>query len=135
MNVSFDYKFGNFIIPQKLVLHSSKFFFTMIPPNPILKGRNIYPNLIDILICSKREVNRFSDLQNEEIFDYSLTLQYISKLIENYYKISSSTISIQEGEYTGQSISHFHAHIIPRTKGDLVSNDYIYTKLKTFDDE
>jgi bis(5'-adenosyl)-triphosphatase len=80
-------------------------------------------------------VTNFKDLQNEEIFDYSLTLQYISKILESYYKVSSSTIAIQEGEYSGQTIYHFHAHLIPRTKGDLVSNDYIYTKLKYFDDE
>jgi hypothetical protein len=42
MNVAFDYKFGNFIIPKQLVLHTSKYFFTMIPPNPVLKGRNDY---------------------------------------------------------------------------------------------
>ena len=122
MNVSFDYKFGMFVIPKQLILHSSKYFFTLVPPNPALKGH--------IVICSKREVSSFSDLQNEEIFDFSLTLQYISKMIEVYYKVGSSTFSIQDGEEAGQAIPHFHAHIIPRSKGDLSTNDYIYTKLK-----
>jgi bis(5'-adenosyl)-triphosphatase len=56
-------------------------------------------------------------------------------MLESYYKANSTTISIQDGEDSGQTISHFHAHIIPRNKGDLTSNDYIYTKLKNFDDE
>jgi bis(5'-adenosyl)-triphosphatase len=127
MNVSYDYKFGMFIIPKTLILHSSKYFFTMVPPNPVLKGH--------ILICSKREVRSFSELLNEEIFDFSLTLQYISKMLEVYYKVNSSTISMQEGEEAGQVIPHFHAHLIPRSKGDLTNNDFIYAKLKTFDED
>ena len=39
MNVTLDFKFGSFVIPQKLILHTSKFFFTMVPPNPVSKGR------------------------------------------------------------------------------------------------
>ena len=42
MNVTLDFKFGNFIIPQKLILHTSKYFFTMVPPNPVLKGRKYF---------------------------------------------------------------------------------------------
>lgn len=41
MNASFDYKFGRFLIPKIFVIHSSKHFFTMVPPNPILKGRKL----------------------------------------------------------------------------------------------
>lgn len=127
MNVSFDYKFGMFVIQKMLIIHSSKYFFTLVPPNPILKGH--------VVICSKREIKTFSELYNEEIFDFGLTMQYISKMLESYYKVSACTVSIQDGDEVGQSIYHFHAHIIPRSKGDLTSNDYIYTKLKNFDDE
>lgn len=127
MNASFDYKFGKFTIPKMFVLHSSKHFFSLVPPNPILKGH--------ILICSKREVPSLSDLTNEEIFDYSLTLQYISKRVELYQNVTSSTISIQDGEDAGQVINHFHAHVIPRAKGDLNSNDEVYSKLNHFDED
>jgi bis(5'-adenosyl)-triphosphatase len=127
MNVSFDYKFGMFVIPKLFILHTSKYFFTMVPPNPILKGH--------IVICSKREVRSFSELTNEEIFDYSLTLQYISKIAEVYYKVNSVTVSIQDGDEAGQIITHFHAHLIPRNKGDISVNDHIYKKLENFDEE
>ncbi len=59
----------------------------------------------------------------------------MSKIVETYFKVSSSTITILEGEHSGQTIDHFHAHLIPRIKGDLVNNNYIYTKLKYFDEE
>ena len=51
-------------------------------------------------------------------------------MIESYYKVKSCTISIQDGDESGQTIHHFHAHIIPRNKGDLTTNDLIYTKLQ-----
>ena len=127
MNSSFDYKFGKFIISKSFIIHSSKNFFTFFPPNPILKGH--------IILCSKREVANLNDLNNEEIFDYSLTLQYINKRLQLFYETNSSTVSLQEGENAGQLIHHFHVHIIPRIKSDLTDNDSIYIKLKNFDEE
>ncbi len=56
-------------------------------------------------------------------------------MLESYYKASATTISIQEGEDCGQSINHFHAHVIPRVNGDLNKNDYIYNKISLFDEE
>lgn len=127
MNSSFDYKFGKFVISKTFIVHSSKNFFTFIPPNPILKGH--------LILCSKREVLNLNELSNEEIFDYSLTLQYINKRLQLFYETNSSTISLQEGENAGQLIHHFHVHIIPRNKNDLSDNDSIYQKLKNFDEE
>ena len=93
---------------------------------------------IDIILCSKRDVEKFSSLSNEEIFDYSLTLQDLVKRIELYREANSCTISIQDGENCGQKINHFHVHIIPRYQGDFDKNDEIiivYEKLDKFDDE
>ena len=80
-------------------------------------------------------MEKFSELSNEEIFDYSLSLQDLVKRIELYREANSCTISIQEGENCGQKINHFHAHIIPRYQGDFEKNDEIYVKLNSFDDE
>ena len=87
------------------------------------------------MLCSKRDVERFCDLTNEEIFDYSLTLQDLMKRIELYRDVNSCTISIQDGINSGQKINHFHAHIIPRYKDDFENNDDIYNRLSKFDDE
>ena len=90
---------------------------------------------MDIIICSKREVPSISDLTNEDIFDFSLTLQYLSKKIEQFYKVNSTNISIQDGIESGQNINHFHVHIIPRIKGDFENGDDIYNKIMSFDEE
>ena len=63
-----------------------------------------------------------------------MTLQYIIKRVELYRQVTSSTVSIQDGEEVGQVINHFHAHVIPRSKGDLDSNNDIYSKIIQFDE-
>ena len=55
--------------------------------------------------------------------------------IERYFKCGSSTVIINDGENSGQNISHFHAHVIPRVKGDLLENNTIYERLRGFDEE
>ena len=32
-------------------------------------------------------------------------------------------------------INHLHVHVVPRTRGDFVNNDEIYTKLEKFDEK
>ena len=56
-------------------------------------------------------------------------------MMESYFKCASSTVIINDGGNSGQNISHFHAHVIPRTKGDLVENNIIYERLRDFDEE
>ena len=90
---------------------------------------------IDVIICSKRMISSLSEMNNEEIFDYSLTLQFIAKRIEIYNSATAVTISLNEGEVAGQTIPHFHVHVIPRVKGDLKSNDDVYLKIARFDNE
>lgn len=55
-------------------------------------------------------------------------------MLEAYYKVNSTIILINDGEIAGQSIPHFHAHIIPKTKGDLETNELIYSSSRTFDE-
>ena len=62
-------------------------------------------------------------------------MKFIVSLIESYYNCSSSTIIVNDGENSGQNILHFHAHVIPRFKGDFLENNTIYEKLRDFDEE
>ena len=127
MNASFDFKFGRFKIPKTLVIYSSKHFFTMFPPNGRLKGH--------LLIISKKDISSLSEMSNEEVFDYSLTLQYIMKRLELYYNTNSSCVHIQEADDMRTNISQFHAHVIPRIKGDIQDHNEIYDKMPSFDEE
>ena len=74
-------------------------------------------------------------METEELFELSLTVQFLTKFLQNEYKTESATISIQEGAGAGQTINHLHVHIIPRKPGDFKNNDDIYPLLEAFDEE
>ncbi|KAJ3199797.1 hypothetical protein HK099_003005, partial [Clydaea vesicula] len=72
---------------------------------------------------------RFSELDNEEVVDIFETVQKVSKVIEKEYNAESMTLTIQDGPSAGQTVPHFHVHIIPRRKGDFANNDDIYNAI------
>ena len=65
--------------------------------------------------------------------DLFLTVQRVGRMIERVYNASSLNVAIQDGPDAGQSVSHVHAHIIPRKKADLEhrgGSDAIYIMLE-----
>lgn len=54
-------------------------------------------------------------------------------MTENFHQTTSSTVTVQDGEFAGQTVKHLHCHIMPRRKGDFKFNDEIYVKLATHD--
>merc|ERR1719384_2193198 len=38
----------------------------------------------------------------------------LDSFVQSYYKVGSTTISIQNGPLAGQSVPHVHVHILPR---------------------
>ena len=54
-------------------------------------------------------------------------------MIERVFKASALNIAIQDGIDAGQSVPHIHAHIIPRSSGDLDDRggkDAIYSMIE-----
>lgn len=68
-----------------------------------------------------------------EVKDVFLTACRISKALDDYYEAKSTTITIQDGEFAGQTVKHVHCHIMPRKPGDFEHNDEIYIKLNLHD--
>jgi bis(5'-adenosyl)-triphosphatase len=92
---------------------------------PILPGH--------VLVCPLRPVPRFHDLTPSEVSDLFLAVQKVSRMIERVYKATSLNIAIQDGVDAGQSVPHLHAHIIPRSAGDLPKPDEVYRMLESED--
>jgi len=63
---------------------------------------------IDVLVSPVRCVERFSQLNSEEINDLFLSTQLIARKIEEFYQAKSLSIAIQDGEYAGQTVKVFN---------------------------
>ncbi|GBB90103.1 hypothetical protein RclHR1_00170007 [Rhizophagus clarus] len=102
------YKFGPHIIPSSQVFLLSKQCFGFVNLKPVVA---------------------YSDLNSEEVCDLFLSAQKVGKVIEREYKGTSLTFVIQDGPEAGQTVPHFHLHVIPRKVGDWVVNDDVYKEI------
>lgn len=55
-------------------------------------------------MASKRCVGRLKDLHHDEIADFFLVVCKCQRLLENYYRTTSSTVTVQDGEFAGQTV-------------------------------
>jgi len=72
-----------------------------------------------ILIVSKRVVNDYFDLNIEERIELTELILTAKDLIEKNHEPDGYNIGMNCGIAAGQSVMHFHCHIIPRYRGDL----------------
>lgn len=116
--------FGRYNVTNQVFLLTPK-SYGIVNLRPLLPGH--------VLICPRRYVRRFSQLEPDEVTDLFQAVQLVSKAVENYYKADAINFAIQDGPLAGQSIDHVHCHIIPRTLRDLPDVDYIYQLLNKND--
>ncbi|KAK9466267.1 HIT-like domain-containing protein [Lipomyces arxii] len=116
--------FGPFAVTRQVFFQSSH-SYALVNLKPILPGH--------VLICPYRVVPRIKDLSTEEVADLFVTVQKVSKVIENVYKADSLNIAVQDGPLAGQSVPHVHCHIIPRKLSDLPNVDDVYALLNSKD--
>ncbi|XP_060205503.1 bifunctional bis(5'-adenosyl)-triphosphatase/adenylylsulfatase FHIT-like [Lycium barbarum] len=116
-----SYMFGPYKIDNKQVFYSTHLSYALVNLRPLLPGH--------VLVCPRREVQRFAELTADETSDLWLTAQKVGKQLESYHKASSLTFAIQDGPQAGQTVPHVHIHIIPCKSGDFEKNDEIYDAL------
>ena len=72
-----------------------------------------------VLIISKDLKKDFFDLNAEERNELPLMIEVAKKLIEKDHNPDGYNVGMNCGESAGQTVFHFHCHIIPRYKGDM----------------
>lgn len=60
--------------------------------------------LSDVLVATRRCVSRLKDMTSEEIVDFFMTVCKCQRLLEEYYKTTSSTVTVQDGQFAGQTV-------------------------------
>lgn len=83
--------------------------------------RDNYPvTELHTLIISKRHTASYFELEDSEKISLIKTLdKQKSLLLQNDSTIKGFNIGINDGVEAGQTIMHFHAHLIPRRTGDV----------------
>ena len=93
------------------ILYQGSHFFLIKDGFPVSPGH--------ILIISNKEKLDYFDLDKNERIELSELINRAKDLIENDYKPDGYNIGMNCGVVAGQSVMHFHCHIIPRYKGDM----------------
>ena len=100
-------------ISEDKKIHRGEYFFMVYDGFPVSPGH--------ILIISNEERLDYFELNNNERIELTSLIDKAKELIENEYKPAGYNIGMNCGEVAGQSVMHFHCHVIPRFKGDVVN--------------
>lgn len=71
------------------------------------------------LLIPKRHCETYFNLNSNECYTLNATIGVVKMLLDGKYHPDGYNIGCNCGEAAGQSIMHFHLHIIPRYKGDV----------------
>ena len=99
-------------LPEDRIIHEYKSFYIV---------RDLYPvTKLHSLIITKRHIPSYFQCNSEEIKEIPIILNtQREELMLEDETITGFNIGMNIGEDAGQTIFHFHMHIIPRRKGDL----------------
>jgi diadenosine tetraphosphate (Ap4A) HIT family hydrolase len=98
-------------IPQSQWLHQSKHFFILPDKFPVSDGH--------LLIISKQLRRDFFELNEEEKTELPLVIGMATEIIEKDHNPGGYNIGMNCGAVAGQTVFHFHCHVIPRYEGDV----------------
>lgn len=71
------------------------------------------------LIIPQKHIGSLLSLPENHLSEMIVFAQKVTVLLLEVFKSDGYNWSIQEGEATGQSVSHLHLHIVPRLNNDL----------------
>ena len=70
------------------------------------------------LIISNKMKETYFDLSKDERFELLVMIDEAKKIIEKNRSPDGYNIGMNCGVHAGQSVMHYHCHVIPRYKGD-----------------
>jgi diadenosine tetraphosphate (Ap4A) HIT family hydrolase len=92
-------------------IHETERFFVLKDRFPVSPGH--------CLIVSKELKKTFFDLSNEERNELLDVIEDVKRIIEQEDSPDGYNIGMNCGAAAGQSVPHFHCHVIPRYWGDM----------------
>ncbi|MDR3502171.1 MAG: HIT family protein [Legionella sp.] len=98
-------------LPKDRWIHESERFFVIKDGFPVSPGH--------CLIISKELKTTFFDLSDAERVELINIIDIVKDIIEKEFTPDGYNIGMNCGLAAGQSVMHFHCHVIPRYQGDM----------------
>lgn len=76
------------------------------------------------LVSPKRVVETMEELTEKELFDIFALTTLVRNALRKTYDAAGFNFAWNEGKEYGQSVPHFHLHVVPRTQGDEGITEY-----------
>ena len=82
---------------------------------------DVYPiSLGHALVVPRRHAASWSELTADEKAELTAGVDAVRALIDERYQPHAYNVGYNDGEAAGQTIMHFHVHVIPRYQGDAL---------------
>jgi len=98
-------------ISKEKIIYTDECFFIIEDSYPVTKGH--------LLIISNEVRKDYFELSKYEKDNLPKAIEKAKLLIEENHSPDGYNIGMNCGKYAGQTVFHFHCHIIPRYKGDI----------------
>ncbi len=98
-------------IPEEKKLYSNESFFIIKDSFPVSPGH--------LLIISNEIKSDYFELSESEKAQLTATIDTAKKIITQEYTPDGYNIGMNCGPAAGQTVFHFHCHVIPRYIGDM----------------
>ncbi len=98
-------------LPSHKILFEDDFFYVVKDKYPVSNGH--------LLIISKDLKLDYFQLSEQEQKMLPRTINRVKELIESEFAPDGYNIGMNCGEAAGQTVMHFHCHVIPRYLGDM----------------
>ncbi|MSP64035.1 MAG: HIT family protein [Ignavibacteria bacterium] len=96
-------------IPSSILFENEK-AFAILDINPMNYGH--------VLLISKGHYSDILEIPENDLKEILSAVQQVSKALVGAFSLEGFNLVANKGEIAGQSIFHFHFHIIPRYKND-----------------
>lgn len=106
----------------EISFYETENFRTIYNRSPILPGHS--------LLVPKRHIESLLDFSDAELGELMIHASQAIRLLQKAFCSVGFNMSLQEKEEAGQSVPHFHFHLIPRKPDDLPKPGDWYPKLK-----
>lgn len=102
-------KIGKKEIDSKII-YEDNLVLAFLDANPLTKGHT--------LIIPKNHADNILELADKDLIAVFRAAKLVADKLNESLEPSGFTIGVNHGKISGQSIDHFHLHLVPRFQGD-----------------